>query len=344
MEYDAFSRGLFPVGARTVRALDQARGREFPCEIWYPAAGEGSCPDELRDAAAWPGEHPLVVFSHYSGGHRRSATFLCTHLASHGYVVAALDHSEVVATELARRDGESGAQRGARIEAVIASRVPDVRFLLDRLLDGAAAGLRPGPRPDPARIGLVGHSFGGWTVLAVPDTEPRVRSVVALAPGGGANPRPGILPLSLAFAWPHRLPVLLLAAELDVPIPLEGLSGLFERAPEPKRMFVLRRADHQHFVDDVEAAHEAVRAAPFPPEAAWIPAAMHSASELCPAGQAHDFTRGLTVAHLDASLRDLPAAAALLDGDVAATLAARGVEAFEYESACLRGPSRTVGA
>lgn len=38
---------------------------------------------------------PLIVFSHYSGGHRRSATFLCTHLASHGYVVAVLDHSEV---------------------------------------------------------------------------------------------------------------------------------------------------------------------------------------------------------------------------------------------------------
>jgi predicted dienelactone hydrolase len=78
--------------------------------------------------------YPLIIFSHSSGGHRRSATFLCVHLASHGYVVAALDHSEVVATELARRDGESGAERAARIDAVIANRVPDVRFLLDHLL------------------------------------------------------------------------------------------------------------------------------------------------------------------------------------------------------------------
>jgi len=27
------------------------------------------------------------------GGHRRQSTFFCTHLASHGYVVAAADHT-----------------------------------------------------------------------------------------------------------------------------------------------------------------------------------------------------------------------------------------------------------
>ncbi|MGZ3532833.1 MAG: alpha/beta hydrolase [Vulcanimicrobiaceae bacterium] len=66
----------------------------------------------VRDAAARPGTYPLIVFSHHSGGHRRTATFLCTHLSSHGYVVAALDHSEVVAAELARNDGESARKRG----------------------------------------------------------------------------------------------------------------------------------------------------------------------------------------------------------------------------------------
>ncbi|MGZ3520871.1 MAG: alpha/beta hydrolase [Vulcanimicrobiaceae bacterium] len=40
----------------------------------------------VRDAAARPGTYPLIVFSHHSGGHRRTATFLCTHLSSHGYV------------------------------------------------------------------------------------------------------------------------------------------------------------------------------------------------------------------------------------------------------------------
>jgi hypothetical protein len=53
-------------------------------------------------------------------------------------VVAALDHSEVVTAELASRDRETDEQKAERVEAVIASRVPDTRFLLDHLLTSAA--------------------------------------------------------------------------------------------------------------------------------------------------------------------------------------------------------------
>ena len=35
--YDPFERGPFPVGVMTIQAEDRARGRVFPCEIWYPA-------------------------------------------------------------------------------------------------------------------------------------------------------------------------------------------------------------------------------------------------------------------------------------------------------------------
>ncbi|MDQ2817026.1 MAG: hypothetical protein M3T49_02280 [Candidatus Eremiobacteraeota bacterium] len=45
----------------------------------------------MRDAAVLAGTRALIVFSHHSGGHRRAATYLCTHLSSHGYVAAALD-------------------------------------------------------------------------------------------------------------------------------------------------------------------------------------------------------------------------------------------------------------
>jgi len=263
-------------------------------------------------------DQPLVVFSHSSGGNRRSATFLCTHLASHGYVVAAMDHSELVTPELARREGETETERATRAEAMIASRVPDVRFLIDHLLKDA------GFNVDAARIGLVGHSFGGWTVLATPEVDPRVRAVVALAPGGIANPRPGILRLTLTFAWSREVPTLLLAAENDVMIPLPGLSELFARLPPPKRMFILRRADHQHFVDDVEGEHEGMRGGSFPGDAAWIPAAMRPMSELSSGEQAHLFVRGLTLAHLDATLQGSEAADQFLAGDVEAELARLG--------------------
>ena len=336
-EYDPFARGRFPVGVRTISAPDRARGRVFGCEIWYPArsgdAGQAAGPGERREAAAQPGEHPLIVFSHYAGGSRRSATFLCTHLASHGYAVAALDHSEVVAPELAGRDGETESARAARIDAVIASRVPDVRFLLDHLLDGGAAGTGLDETKvglDETQIGLVGHSFGGWTALAAPETEPRVRAVVALAPGGSSRPRPGVLPLALTFAWGRDVPVLYLAAADDTPIPLDGVRELYRRTPGRKRMFILLRADHQHFVDDVEGEHEAVRAMSFPGDAAWMPAAMRPAAELCTGEQAHVFVRGLTLSHLDAAVRRLDAAARFLAGDVVGELTARGVEATTH--------------
>jgi dienelactone hydrolase len=70
----------------------------------------------------------------------------------------------------------------------------------------------------------VGHSFGGWTVLATPEAESRVQAVVALGPGGSAHPRPGILPLKLTFDWGRDVPTLYLAAEHDTPIPLSRAS------------------------------------------------------------------------------------------------------------------------
>jgi len=129
------------------------------------------------------------------------------------------------------------------------------------------------PRPlaaeeglDLDRIGIAGHSFGGWTALAAPDAEPRIAAVVALAPAGASQPRPGILPVRLDFRWGRDVPTLLLVAENDTSIPLRGMVEIFDRVPAAKRMVILRRADHLHFLDDVERTHETVRAMALPPE------------------------------------------------------------------------------
>jgi predicted dienelactone hydrolase len=246
-------------------------------------------------------------------------------LSSHGYVVAALDHSEIVAPELARQEGESAEQLEARAAKWIVNRVPDMRFLIDQLL--AAPERLPGVSPDPARIGIVGHSFGGWTALAAPDVEPRIRAVVALAPGGASNPRPGILRAQLAFDWGRDVPVLLLAADLDTPLPLSGMYEIFERTPATKQMVILHRADHCHFMDDVEQMHEAARATPFSAQLRWMAEEMRPISELCSGEQAYLFVRGLTLCHMDATLKGLEAGRRLLAGDVSGELARRGVEA-----------------
>src|ERR1700730_4572258 len=168
------------------------------------AAGTGA---PLRQAAVrrsgvLDGSYPLILFSHTSAGHRRQSSFLCTHLASHGYIVAAVDHTGNTADDAAER-ARAGTTRGpaeldAYVAKIIADRVPDLRFLLDQVLVGAAGDV--GPQVDAQRIGLVGWSFGGWTVLAAPETDARYIAVVALAPGGNSRPLPRIIPATLPFA------------------------------------------------------------------------------------------------------------------------------------------------
>ncbi len=265
--------GPFSVRNHTFEARDPARNRLFPCDIWFPDS---------------PGAWPLVLYSHHSRGNRRAATYLTTHLASHGYLVAPLDHSEVVAPEIADD-----------VEAFIANRVPDARFLLDYMLAGA---IPCTARPDPDRIAIVGHSFGGWTALALPETETRIHAVVALAPGGASNPKPGIIPVALSFKWPRPPATLYIVAEDDVLTPIAGMHELFSRTPGRKQMVVLPRAGHMHFIDNVEQAHEQLRAASLPPEASWISSEMRPIAELCTAEEAHRRIQSHTLAHLNAAL------------------------------------------
>ena len=267
MKYNPYERGPLAVATESVAVRDDARGATLPATVWHPAAAGGRT--------------PLIVYSHSSGGDRNAATFLHEHLASHGYVVAALDHADRVLA--APTDLEE------RIRWLIANRVPDVRLLLDHVgADGD--------------VGLVGHSFGGWTVLATPDADARVASIVALAPAGATNPRPGIIPATLSFDWQREVPLLVVAGDCDVAVPLDRVRDVYERAPEPKRLVVLRGADHMHFVDDVADAHEQFRALPAEGDLAWI-AEMRPIEELLAPEAALRTVRGLTLAHFDATLR-----------------------------------------
>lgn len=352
-EYDPFARGSFTVGVRTIEALDAARDRQFPCEVWYPAAaqhaGEDIAPHTqdsymiplcdtprvqaaVRDAAPLTGTYPLVVFTHGSArGARRMSTFLCTHLSSHGYVTAALDHSEIVAKEFVLRGNETKEERMARANAIIASRVPDVHFLLDQLLGGVTSDW--GIRLDPELVGIAGYSLGGWTALAATSEDRRIRAVVALAPSGSSHPKPGILSPPLNFDWGRDVPALYLVAENDTMTPLEGMYELFERTHATKQMVVLRNADHTHFLDYAEQEHETARNMQWPGDLSWIPKEMRPIAELCSGEEAHLFTRGLTLCHMDANLKQLPEARRFLaDSDLEAELAAYGIRAFLHKT------------
>lgn len=156
MGYDPFAHGPYPVGVRTGQAIDTDRdGRRLPVEVWYPEGASGA--------------YPLVLYSHASFGHKRQSSFLCTHLASHGYVVVAADHSGNSAVDFTERAARIAAgevrprspeEADAFLRQIIADRVPDLRFLLDQVLAGAAGEVSR--LIDERRIGLAGWSFGGW--------------------------------------------------------------------------------------------------------------------------------------------------------------------------------------
>jgi hypothetical protein len=118
-----------------------------------------------------------------------------------------------------------------------------------------------------------------------------------------------------------------LVAANDVYLPLAGTYEIFEKAPAPKQMVILRRADHMHFMDDVEKLHETARTtSPLTAELTWIPKDMQPIGELCSGEQAHVFVRGLTLCHVDAVLKRREEARRFLVGDIEAELARRSVD------------------
>lgn len=286
---------------QTFTVRDDHRDRDFATTVWRS-------PQTSADAA-------LVLYSHHSFGDRNAASYLCTWLAGHGFVVAALDHSERTAPRPPAAD-ESADERAARVARVVADRVPDLQVLLDGVRDrlGGAS---------PA-IGAVGHSFGGWTALNAADVDERIRSIVAITPGGSASPRPGVLDAPL---YPQRtVPTLFIAAEYDVPIPPNDVRDVAARTPGATLLVTVRDADHFHFIDDAEDVHEQVRTTPIDGPAAWMPAAMRPFARLRRADGVHELTCALTLAHFDASLRSDERAAAFLAGDLEVALAAHNVD------------------
>jgi len=361
MSYDPFARGTHPVGVTSIALRDDARQRELPLEIWYPAdashRGEDLEPDTqdhyvvlpiapsvaqsaVRDARVAEGAFPLVMFSHGFGGHRRQTSHFCIHLASHGYVVASVDHTGNTVVDMmalfqqTQTDGDVSDFEDVLSEFA-AHRPPDVRFALDRLLAGEA-GISAAVI-DAARVGMSGHSFGGWTTLMVSAADPRIRAALPLAP---ANEHGALIPESGAISLPRAVsdravPTLFLVAERDALLPLDGMRKLLEATPGSPVMAVLENADHMHFCDEVEQSHELFRSlgavafggAKGVVNFGELLASIPPAAELCPGSQAYDFLRGLGLAHMDAHLKASAEARRFLERDVAAALAERGVAA-----------------
>ena len=364
VKYDPIIRGAFPVGVRTQELIDTSRERNLPVEFWYPATEEYRGQDldkktqdkfrllssvrqeAVRDAQLREGCYPLILFSHGYSGHRRQTTHLCCHLASHGYIIASVDHMGNTIMEMV--DSFMKTKQGAFVEEMAEigersalDRPLDIIFLIDNIISGNT--WVQTEAIDAEHIGMIGHSFGGWTTLVVTGRDARICAALPLAPGGGETPQKkdedgrdsANLLTTIRTFWNRDVPTLYLAAEKDTLLRLPTIFDLYNRTPEPKRLIVLNNADHFHFNDDIERVHEFFRTQFMTmggnnSETKILANSMLPASELHPSKGAYEYIRGLGLAHMDANLKRKPEAEEFLSSDLKTIFAKRNIDISLY--------------
>ncbi len=220
---DPGQRGPYAVGlARQVfsRTLPNGQTRNVETWVWYPSPDQGDTWDAtigVRYGIGRPvapgGPFPLIVFSHGYQASPTNYSKLIAHLASHGFVVAGPEHRDCTAQCTAQNR-----------EREVDTRPADVSAVLDGLL-----ALNDGDDPvfhhlvDPARVGMAGQSFGGWTTLTVLERDPRFRAGLAMAPATAITPSPDPAKLTR--------PTMLMAGMLDAMVTYALTARFFAEIP-----------------------------------------------------------------------------------------------------------------
>jgi hypothetical protein len=138
---------------------------------------------DARPAPQRPHSLPLVVLSPGWTQPRATLTTWAEDLASHGYVVAAIDHTyenrattfpdgHVTECAACAFDDDDDAAFWSKVAQV---RTADTSFVLDELT-GPHPQWRGSALIDPARIGMAGHSAGGALSTQAMLADPRIRA------------------------------------------------------------------------------------------------------------------------------------------------------------------------
>jgi predicted dienelactone hydrolase len=265
-EFEPIDSGPYDVGVQTITILDEARQRPLTVDVWFPIADATGLPPHQytllpgvyyesptavsADASvmASDGPYPLVVYSHGSGGLRYLHSNYAEAMASHGYIVAAPDHTGNTATE--RITGTD-----ADFDVTALNRPQDVAAVIDQMTSpenvdtaGFVANV------DPESIAVTGHSFGGFTAYAMAsgyandvgtfEADPRVDAIISLAPATGDGSGRLLSDERLASI---TVPSLVMVGTNDQTTPA---------APNVDRPWELSNSDPSYRVDLLEAQHQ----------------------------------------------------------------------------------------
>jgi predicted dienelactone hydrolase len=265
---DPSTLGPFDVGHTQMVVVDPNReDRTLPTEIWYPAdpgsaVGEPTFysllgPVGLDSAVAVddipPTEkmfRPLIIFSHGSGGFAIQSIVLMETLASHGFFVAAPNH--VGNTQSDEMNGTSDP-----FDVIARNRPQDASVVIDALLERS---FTPGDpiflKIRPFMIGAAGHSFGGFTVLALAGgyedipADPRVTAILPIS--GAASI------LSDEELQAIDIPTLFLGGTEDDAVPIDPVTirafDLISTRGIDKFRVDIEGATHTHFANICDIA------------------------------------------------------------------------------------------
>ncbi|KAB8332509.1 alpha/beta hydrolase [Scytonema tolypothrichoides VB-61278] len=129
---------------------DRIRSRSLKADLYLPQL---------------PTPAPVLVISHGVGSDRTDFADLAQHLASHGFAVASLEHPGSNGQQL-QSLFQGTAKEVVETEEFI-NRPKDVSYLLDELERLSQSHPRMQGRLNLQQVGMLGHSFGGYTALAL---------------------------------------------------------------------------------------------------------------------------------------------------------------------------------
>lgn len=211
--------------------------------VWMPA---GNTPRPM----------PAIVFSHGYRGCNTQSSFLMRALADKGYVVLAPNHHDAACTRTNR--AKPADLRFDRPGAWDEHSYEDRRDDITKLLDVLQKDVPWSSMIDKTKIGLAGHSLGGYTVIGVAGgweswRRKDVKAVLAMSPFVEPFIRHGALDrIDAAVMYQGG------TADLTITPSLRRPMGAYDKTPAPVYFVELKQAGHLAWTDLIPRSQDTV--------------------------------------------------------------------------------------